>query len=95
MRRALLALAAILLLPWAGPAVAQQAWPTRAVTIVVPFPAGGGTDAIARLVAELLARPLGQHEQQAADKGIEAVGIEGAVYPLQGDVGQVVAQHPV
>jgi tripartite-type tricarboxylate transporter receptor subunit TctC len=37
-----------------------QAFPTRPVTIVVPYPAGGPTDAIARLVAQELIAPLGQ-----------------------------------
>jgi tripartite-type tricarboxylate transporter receptor subunit TctC len=43
----------------AAPASAQQ-WPTRAVTIVVPFPAGGNTDTMARLAADYLTRNLGQ-----------------------------------
>ena len=41
------------------PVHAQQ-WPTRPVTIVVPFPAGGNTDTMARLSAEFLTRTLGQ-----------------------------------
>lgn len=43
----------------ATPASAQQ-WPTRPVTIVVPFPAGGNTDTMARLAADYLTRTLGQ-----------------------------------
>lgn len=44
------------------PALAQTAatFPTRAVTIVVPFPAGGATDITARLVAEGLTKKWGQ-----------------------------------
>jgi tripartite-type tricarboxylate transporter receptor subunit TctC len=38
----------------AGPAAAQQAWPSRPVTIVVPFPAGGPSDAYLRLIADKL-----------------------------------------
>jgi tripartite-type tricarboxylate transporter receptor subunit TctC len=37
-----------------------QAWPNRFVKIVVPFPPGGGTDAIARIVAARLAQQWGQ-----------------------------------
>src|SRR5438445_3670464 len=37
-----------------------QVYPSRPVTMVVPFPAGGSTDTIARVVAEALRGPLGQ-----------------------------------
>jgi tripartite-type tricarboxylate transporter receptor subunit TctC len=37
-----------------------QTWPARTITLVVPFAAGGGTDAIGRVVAEKLAAHLGQ-----------------------------------
>ena len=43
----------------ARPAFAQ-AYPTRPVTIVVPWGAGGGTDAVARIIAALLEKDLGQ-----------------------------------
>ena len=38
----------------------RQTWPSRTITLVVPFAAGGGTDAIGRVVAEKLAARLGQ-----------------------------------
>lgn len=40
--------------------VAAQDWPTRPMTLVVPFGAGGSSDAIARIVAEGLRGELGQ-----------------------------------
>jgi tripartite-type tricarboxylate transporter receptor subunit TctC len=42
-----------------GSAYAQD-YPTRTVTLVVPYPPGGGVDAMARVVAEKLAGVLGQ-----------------------------------
>ena len=39
---------------------AQGAWPTRALTMVVPFPPGGLADLVARPVAEAMGRELGQ-----------------------------------
>ena len=43
------------------PTFAQTgAWPQRAVTLVVPFPPGGGTDTGARLIAQKLAAKWGQ-----------------------------------
>lgn len=42
------------------PAMAQPAWPARPIKLVVPYPAGGNTDNIARLAAEWLTGSLGQ-----------------------------------
>ncbi len=58
MKRLLLAAAAALGL--ASPAVAQDKFPVRPVTLVVPFAAGGSTDVVARLVAQKMAEGLGQ-----------------------------------
>ncbi len=60
-RTALRALAALPLAAALRPARAQDtAWPTRPVRILVPFPAGSGTDTLARFYADRLARSLGQ-----------------------------------
>jgi tripartite-type tricarboxylate transporter receptor subunit TctC len=42
------------------PARAQTAWPAKPVTLIVPFPAGGGTDAFARPMAAQFARLTGK-----------------------------------
>jgi tripartite-type tricarboxylate transporter receptor subunit TctC len=53
--------AAALLLPAAGPVRAQAApWPTKPITIIVPFSAGGTTDIVARLAGQALSQELGQ-----------------------------------
>ncbi|MFC3028151.1 MULTISPECIES: Bug family tripartite tricarboxylate transporter substrate binding protein [Roseomonadaceae] len=44
----------------AAPALAQAPWPQRAVRLVVPFPAGGGTDVVARIYAAKMGALLGQ-----------------------------------
>ena len=53
---------ALLATPLALPALAhaQEAWPGRPVRILVAFPAGSGTDTLARFYAERLSRALGQ-----------------------------------
>ncbi|MDO9071889.1 MAG: tripartite tricarboxylate transporter substrate binding protein [Rubrivivax sp.] len=53
-------LLATALLAFAGSVFAQAGFPTRPVTLVVPFPPGGGTDTGARLVAQKLSAKWGQ-----------------------------------
>ena len=65
MRMHLAKLAAALALAGALPAAAAaqtpaQNWPQRAIKMIVPFPAGGGTDFIARIAARHLSDRLGQ-----------------------------------
>ncbi|MEO8922423.1 MAG: tripartite tricarboxylate transporter substrate binding protein [Caldimonas sp.] len=54
--RLLLAIAVLL----ASPICAAQAWPSKPVRFVVPFPAGGSTDVVARLIADKLSASLKQ-----------------------------------
>src|SRR5262245_665145 len=42
------------------PACAQDNWPTKPVTVIVPFGAGGNTDVLARIYAARLSARLGQ-----------------------------------
>ncbi len=56
-RQALAAGAAAVATPWAQ---AQAGWPTKPVTVVVPFPPGGGTDAFARPLFAAMTRNLGR-----------------------------------
>jgi tripartite-type tricarboxylate transporter receptor subunit TctC len=61
MKRSMTTLVAAALFAGAAPnAVAQETWPARPVTAVVPFPAGQGVDAMARALAGELARITGQ-----------------------------------
>jgi tripartite-type tricarboxylate transporter receptor subunit TctC len=43
-----------------GPAHAQSTWPSKPVNLVVPFPAGGGTDAFARPLSAQFAKLTGR-----------------------------------
>jgi tripartite-type tricarboxylate transporter receptor subunit TctC len=47
-------------LPAVSRIAGAQTYPTRPVTVVVPFAAGGGTDLLARLTAQKLERRLGK-----------------------------------
>jgi tripartite-type tricarboxylate transporter receptor subunit TctC len=59
MRRALTAATILLGLAWSGLAAAQN-YPARPITVIVPFPAGGATDGLARYLAEQMRPILGQ-----------------------------------
>lgn len=52
--------AAFALLAPAGAAQAQEAWPSKPVTIIVPFAPGGATDVMARMFAPHIASAIGQ-----------------------------------
>ncbi len=58
-RRRLLQVAALAPLAWSGLAMAQ-AWPSKPISLVVPFAAGGTTDVLARALADRLSQSLGQ-----------------------------------
>ena len=60
--------------------VAAETYPSRPIRIIVPFPAGGGADATARIVAERLSRGLAQPvyvENKPGSGGL--IGTESAV----------------
>jgi len=57
-KRALLGAAAGLAL--SAPALAQGTYPTRPITMIIPFAAGGPTDTVGRLIAQVMGNDLGQ-----------------------------------
>lgn len=59
-RRMAGAVCAGLMLAFTGLAAQAQDWPTRAVRLVVPYPAGGGVDVLARALAQKLQEKWGQ-----------------------------------
>jgi tripartite-type tricarboxylate transporter receptor subunit TctC len=77
-RRHLLAAGAALAAAAApGAARAQDRWPSRTVTIIVPFAAGGSTDFVARLLAQEFTTILGQQfvvDNRAGASGTVAAG---------------------
>src|SRR5262249_35293777 len=55
--------ACVLMLPawtWAQDATKSETWPARALRFIVPFPPGGPTDTLARLIAQKLTERWGQ-----------------------------------
>ena len=43
-----------------APLLHAQAWPTKTIKFIVPFPPGGSTDAVGRQLAQELTKSLGQ-----------------------------------
>jgi tripartite-type tricarboxylate transporter receptor subunit TctC len=76
-RRALAAIATALVL--AAPTAFAQSYPTRPITMMVPFPPGGPTDLVARVLAQKLGEQLGQNvvidNKPGANGNIAAVAI--------------------
>ncbi len=61
MRRSASRIIALALALAAMPGVAlAQGYPTRSITVVVPFPAGGPSDVVARIITEAMSKSLGQ-----------------------------------
>jgi tripartite-type tricarboxylate transporter receptor subunit TctC len=60
MRRFVLAMIAVAAISGLTESASAQSFPSRPVTMIVPFAAGGPTDTIARVVGERMARSLGQ-----------------------------------
>jgi tripartite-type tricarboxylate transporter receptor subunit TctC len=59
-RRSVIFSAAALTLSLAGAGAMAQAWPSKPISLIVPFPAGGTTDVLARAVGQELSKALGQ-----------------------------------
>ena len=71
-----LAVVAVTLGLLGGAATAQEKWPSRPVTAIVPFAAGGNTDVMARIFAEQLTKRLGQQfvvENRAGAGGVSGL----------------------
>ena len=61
LRRIATALLTLSILSWLSLGAAVQPYPSRTVTVVVPFPAGGSVDGVARILVQKLNETMGQH----------------------------------
>ena len=73
-RRRSLVQAGLLALGLSSTLAMAQAWPTRSISLIVPFPAGGTTDVLARALADKLSQSLGQPVVVESRPGAGATG---------------------
>ena len=67
----------------AGGAYAQQGYPTKPIRLIVPFPAGGQTDVVARTISQKLSEAFGQQVVVDNRPGAAgSIGVETAVKSL-------------
>lgn len=59
-RKFLVLSSAVLLSAFSGVAMGSNDWPTKPVTVVIPYPAGGAADVVARILTNELSQELGQ-----------------------------------
>lgn len=82
--RYILALSATLAFSCIGPASAQDSYPTKPITIIVPAAAGGPSDTVARLVAQSMSSTLGHQvlvENQGGAGGSLGTGVAARAEP--------------
>jgi len=61
--------AALVLLAWSAAALAQEAYPTKPVRLLVPYPAGGAVDIVGRTLGDELARRWGPDRRDREPPG--------------------------
>ena len=59
-RRTVMKLAAALAALWVAPAALAQSYPSKSIRLIIPFPPGGATDILSRVMAQKLGEQLGQ-----------------------------------
>jgi len=87
MKRSHILIAFLLVIDLMGPATADQ-YPSRPVTIIVPYAAGGATDIVARLVAKGLWDELGQsfNNEVGGKTGESTYSLQPTALDPQGDI---------
>src|SRR6266498_1504915 len=64
MLRPFAVLALVVVTSSGSPAAAQDSWPSKPITVIVPFGAGGNTDSLARIYSARLSARLGQRSEE-------------------------------
>src|SRR5437763_14629260 len=80
-RGLVLAIAVLAFAMTGGKAATAQTYPSRPITIIVPFSAGGTTDVIARILGEHMSRTLGQ--QLIVENVVGAGGTTGSIRAMR------------